>query len=148
MAKVSQENKPVYYTITELPLTESGKEKLIKNTAGYYKVNFLLIPLLILIFFWGWLYFSIFLAVTIIWNIVALKNQASAEKSMNKPATIITGKVTNKIKDEEVHIFFGPEEFDITYANPSFEIEVGDTISLYYSQKENGERGILLNVSR
>jgi hypothetical protein len=40
----------------------------------------------------------------------------------------------------------GAEEFNITYANPYRELQAWDRISLHYSQKENGERGMLIAI--
>lgn len=49
-----------FYTTVLLPLTDKDKRVIEKTIRNYYQVNFLLIPLLILIFFWGLVYFLIF----------------------------------------------------------------------------------------
>jgi hypothetical protein len=40
------------------------------------------------------------------------------------------------------------ECFEITYANVTFPVEVGDTVSLHYSQFDTKERGVLLDVKK
>jgi len=45
-------------------------------------------------------------------------------------------------------LFFGSEKFNVTYANITYPIEAGDTVSLHYSQFNSKQRGILLSVEK
>lgn len=151
MTKVYRETHSEHYSTIELPLTEGDKIKIKKDIARYYKVNLILVPLLILIFFWGVLYFTIFGALTLLWNVYAAQHENMAGKMLQHPKIVITGKITNKTKrpagdGNDTIIFLGPEEFNITYANPVVEMETGDMIDLHYSQRENGTRDILLKM--
>jgi hypothetical protein len=134
------------YQVTELPLTQEDIKKLGKTLSGSYKMNFLLVPLLIIIYFWGALYFAIFTAFVIICNIIFTRNYWSTQKELTKPKMVITGIVTEVRKNEEMIICFGNELFDITYANVTFPIDVGDLISIHYSKKEKNTKGQILNV--
>jgi len=111
-------------------------------------MNILLLPLLLIIYFWGALYFWIFAVFVIMCNIIFTKNYLSTQQEMTKFKIVITGIVTEIRKDEETIISFGDEQFDITYANATFPIEVNDMISIHYSKKENNTKGQILNVIR
>ena len=134
------------YQVTELPLTQEDINKLSKTLSGSYKMNILLLPLLVIIYFWGALYFGIFTAFVILCNIIFTRNYLSTQQELTKPKIVITGIVTEVRKNEETIICFGNEQFDITYANITFPIEVDDTISIQYSKKENNTKGQILNV--
>ncbi|HEX6431232.1 MAG TPA: hypothetical protein VF008_26260 [Niastella sp.] len=134
------------YKVTELPLTQEDINKLRKTLSDSYKMNILLLPLLVIIYFWGALYFGIFTAFVIICNVIFTKNYLSTQKELTKSKIVITGIVTEVRKNEETLICFGDEELDITYANVTFPIEVNDLISVHYSKKENNRKGQILNV--
>ena len=141
------------YTIRELPLTKEDKEKLKKDSSNHFAVNILLLPLLFIIFFWGTLYFSIFAVLTLLWNMYAIKVEHSTEKEMERSKMIITGKVTDKVKraagdSNDTIIFFGTEEYNITYVSDNLQIEINDIISLHYSQTGDGKRRMLLKIER
>jgi len=138
--------KSLSYTVTEAPLTQNDIEKLHKILSSSYQMNVLLLPLLVLIYFWGILYFALFSAFVIICNCIFTNNYLSTKHGLTLPKIVITGVVTNMKKDEEFILNFGSEEFDITYANSKCVIQVGDLVSIHYSKKENTSRGHLLNV--
>lgn len=138
-----------FYTAVLLPLTEKDKLVIEKTIKNHFKVNVLLLPLLVLIFFWGLVYFLIFFALVLAYNISAFYSIDKNERSLNNPKTILTGTITKKEPHgEEMIFFFGPERFDVTYANITYAIEVGDTVSLHYSQFNSKQRGILLGVEK
>ncbi len=139
-------NKSMPYQVTELPLTPEDINKLGKTLSNSYKMNILLIPLLVIIYFWGALYFWIFCTFVIICNIIFTRNYLSTQRELTRSKIVITGIVTEVNKNEETIICFGKEQFDITYANVTFPIEVDDTISIHYSKKENNTKGQILNV--
>jgi hypothetical protein len=137
--------------IEEMPLTTEDKKTLKKHSSNYYLINILLLPLLIVIYFWGVLYFSIFALLTILWNIYAVKKTRSLQQESARPKLVTTGRITNKITrpagdSHDTIIFLGAEEFNITYAMNDLQPDVGDTISLHYSQKVDGQRGVLLKI--
>lgn len=134
------------YTVTELPLTQEDINKLGKTLSGSYKMNILLLPLLVIIYFFGALFFGIFIAFVILCNVIFTKNYLSTQQELTKPKIVITGIVTEVRKNEETVIYFGNEQFDITYANVTFPIEVNDMIAVHYSKKENNTKGQILNV--
>ena len=136
----------MYYKVTELPLTQEDINKLRKTLSDSYKMNILLLPLLVIIYFWGTLYFGIFTAFVVICNVIFTKNYLSTQKELTKSKIVITGIVTEVRKNEETLICFGDEAFDITYVNVTFPIEVNDLISVHYSKKENNRKGQILNV--
>ena len=111
-------------------------------------MNILLLPLLVIIYFLGALYFGFFAAFVIICNIFFTRNYLSTQQELTKPKIVITGIVTEIRKNEETIVYFGKEQFDITYANVTFPIEVNDMISVHYSKKENNTKGQILNVVR
>ena len=141
-------NKSIPYKVTELPLTQEDLNKLGKTLSDSYKMNILLLPLLLIIYFWGALYFWIFAVFVIMCNIIFTKNYLSTQQEMTKFKIVITGIVTEIRKDEETIICFDNEQFDITYANATFPIKVNDMISIHYSKKENNTKGQILNVIR
>jgi len=150
------ENIDNYYTTAVLPLTEEDKQVIKKVIKNYYQVNVLLLPLLAIIFFWGLLYFVIFLIFVLWYNISAFSSIAKNEQSLDHPKIILTGKITKKESPGEEMVFYlGSERFDVTYANITYSIEVGDTVSLHYSQfniQQSGtltqQRGELLRVEK
>lgn len=143
------ENSNNFYTTVLLPLTDKDKQVIEKTIRNYYQVNILLIPLLILIFFWGLVYFLIFLAFVISYNLFAFYSISKDERSLANQKTVLTGRITKKEPPgEEMILFLGPERFDVTYANITYPIDVGDTISLSYSQLNSKDRGILLSVEK
>jgi hypothetical protein len=139
-------NKSIPYLVTELPLTQEDINKLGKTLSGSYKMNIILLPLLVIIYFWGALYFIIFTAFVIICNVIFTKNYLSTRQELTRSKIVITGIVTEVRKNKETIIYFGKEQFDITYANVTFPIEVNDVISIQYSKKENNIKGQILNV--
>ena len=146
MLEGTDANKLLSYTLTEVPLTQNDVEKLQEILSHSYQMNILLLPLLVLIYFWGILYFGIFAAFVIICNIIFTNNYLSTKHGLTKPKIVVTGIITNVRKNEETIINFGKEEFDITYANANFLMQVDDMISIHYSKKENNSRGHLLNI--
>lgn len=151
MTSLTPGNTTEYYTTEELPLTESDIEKLTKDISVSYKINLVLVPLLALIFLWGMLYFIIFFVFTVLCNVWVLKKALKEEEDLVRPKIIFTGIITNTIKrpvedSYDTIVYMGPEEFNITYANPYRELITGDRVSLHYSQKENGERGMLIAI--
>ena len=139
-------NKSMPYKVTELPLTKEDINKLGKTLSNSYKMNILLLPLLVIIYFWGALYFWIFMAFVIVCNVIFTRNYLSTQQELTRSKIVITGIVTEVRKNEERIVCFGNEEFDITYANVAFPIEVNDMISVQYSKKENNRKGQILNV--
>jgi hypothetical protein len=142
-----------YYTKTEIPLTEADIEILKKSISVGYEINIVLVPLLALIFFWGMLYFIIFFVFTVLCNVLVIRKGMKEEEDLVRPKIIFTGTITHTIKRpvEDSYdriVFMGPEEFNITYANPYCELVTGDIVSLHYSQKENGQKGMLIAVER
>lgn len=140
-----------YYTVTELPLTSVDKEKIEKDITIYFKLNILLIPLLILIFFWGWIYALIFGTLVLAWNLYAIKHQTTAQKNSELAKIIFTGRVTKMEHvpsgdSTDTILYLGTESFNITYANTHLKIATGDLVSLHYSQNEKGERKLLLSI--
>lgn len=143
------ENLNGSYTILLLPLTEEDKLVIKKAIKPYYQVNFLLLPLLVLIYFFGLWYFLIFLVLVLLYNISAFYSIKENEGSLNNQKTILTGKITQKEPPGDgTFIYLGPERFDVSYVNIAFPIEVGDTVSLHYSQFNIKKRGILLRVEK
>jgi hypothetical protein len=143
------ENVNNSYTTVLLPLTEKDKVVIEKTIKNHYEVNILLLPLLVLIFFWGLVYFLIFLFLVLAYNISAFYSIRKHERSLNNQKTVLIGRITQKEPPgEEIIFFFGPERFDITYANITYPIEVGDMVSLHYSQFNSKQRGILLSVEK
>jgi hypothetical protein len=139
-------NRSMPYQVTESPLTPEDINKLGKTLSGSYKMNILLLPLLVIIYFWGTLYFGIFFVFVILCNILFTRNYWSTQQELTKPKMIITGIVTEITKNEETIIYFGNERFDITYANVTFPIAVDDMVSIHYSIKENNTKGQILQV--
>jgi hypothetical protein len=151
MTSLTPGNTNEYYTAEELPLTEADIEKLKKGISVSYKINLVLVPLLALIFFWGILYFIIFFLFTVLCNILVFRKAMKEEEDLRRPKIVFTGPITNKIKrpvedSYDTIVYMGAEEFNITYANPYRELQAWDRISLHYSQKENGERGMLIAI--
>lgn len=139
------ENIDNYYTTAVLPLTEDDKQVIKKVIKNYYQVNVLLLPLLAIIYFWGLWYFLIFLTFVLWYNISAFSSIAKNELSLDNPKIILTGKITKKEPPGEEMVFYlGPERFDVTYANITYSIEVGDTISLHFSQFNIKQKGVLI----
>jgi hypothetical protein len=148
MSEPVETNRSVPYQVTELPLTQEDINKLSKTLSGSYKMNILLLPLLVIIYFWGALYFGIFLAFVILCNIIFTRNYWSAQQQLTKPKMVITGVVSEITKNEETMIYFGKEQFDITYANVTFPIAIDDLISIHYAIKENNTKGQILQVEK
>ena len=140
------ENRSMPYKVTELPLSQEDINKLDKTLWGSFKMNILLLPLLVIIYFWGALYFGIYTVLVIICNLIFTQNYLSTQQALTKSKIVITGIVTEVRKDEETIIYFGNEQFDITYANVTFPIEVNDMLSIQYSKKENNTKGQILHV--
>lgn len=134
------------YILTEMPLIEDDIEKLNTLLSNSYKMNILLLPLLVIILFWGLLYFSAFAAFVLICNIFFTKAYFSTKRELLNSKIVITGIVSSIYKNEETIINFGSERFDITYANVKFPIRVNDSISIHYAMTEKGTRGHLLKI--
>ena len=77
------ENANNLYTTVLLPLTEKDKLVIEKTIKNHYQINVLLLPLLVLIYFWGLVYFLIFLAVVLAYNISAFYSINKHEVSLN-----------------------------------------------------------------
>lgn len=155
MPDQSYENVNNFYTTVLLPLTEEDKQVIKREIKNQYQANILLLPLLALILFWGLWYFLCFLIFVLWYNIAAFLGVQKNELSLNNPKTILTGEITKKEPPGDgLIVFLGPERFELTYANITFPVEVGDTVSLHYSRfnvKQNGnakQRGILLKVEK
>ncbi len=147
------EQNSQYYTTTELPLTEADLEILKKSISVSYEINIVLVPLLALIFFWGMLYFIIFFVFTLLCNVLVIRKAMREEEDLQRPKIIFTGTITNTLKRQvedsyDTIVFMGPEEFNITYANPYIELVAGDRVALHYSQKENRQKGMLIAVEK
>ncbi|WP_370995446.1 hypothetical protein [Mucilaginibacter sp. RCC_168] len=144
-----------FYTTVLMPLTEEDKQVIKKEIKNQYKGNVLLLPLLVLSFFLGLWYFLFFLILMLLYNIYAIYSIKENELSLNNPKTILTGKITQKEPPGDgLIIYLGPSRFDLTYANITYPVEVGDTVLLHYSrfdskQKLNiKQKGILLKVEK
>ena len=146
MCENSDTNESLSYTITEVPLTQDDINKLHKILSSCYQMNFLLLPLLICIFFWGVLYFGIFLVFVIICNGVFTNNYFATAHGLTQSKIVVTGVVTSVWNSEEMNINFGSEKFDITYANVKFLIKINDKVAIHYSKKEDNSRKHILNV--
>jgi hypothetical protein len=149
------ENVNSFYTTELLPLTEADKQIIKKEIKNQYQGNALLLPLLVLGFFLGLWYFLFFLALALLYNIYAFYSIKENELSLNNPKTILTGKITNKEPPGDgLIIYLGPSRFDLTYANITYPIDVGDTVSLHYSRFNSKQtpnvkqKGILLRVEK
>jgi hypothetical protein len=143
------ENANSIYTTVLLPLTAEDKQVIKKTIKNYDQANNLLIPLLILVFFLGLWYFIISLILVILYNVLAYSTNKKNEQSLNNPKFVLTGKITKKEPPGDgTFIYLGQECFEITYANATFPVEVGDTVSLHYSQFDTKERGVLLDVEK
>lgn len=149
------ENINSFYTMVLLPLTEEDKQVIKKEIKNQYRGNVLLLPLLILSFFLGLWYFLFFLILVLLYNIYTFYSIKENELSLNNPKTILIGKITQKEPPGDgLIIYLGQSRFDLTYANITYSIEVGDTVSLHYSrfnskQKLNTkQKGILLKVEK
>ncbi|WP_343303056.1 hypothetical protein AAHN97_15995 [Chitinophaga niabensis] len=137
------------YTTTLLPLTEADKQVIKKAIKPYYQVNFILIPVLAVVFFFGLWYFLIFLTLVVCYNLFAFSSIKKNELSLSNPKTILTGEITKKEPPGDgTFIYFGQERFELTYANITYPVEVGDKVSLHYSQFNANQRGILLSVEK
>lgn len=79
------------YTVTEAPLTITDKIKLRKSLLGAFKMNILLVPFLIILFFWGWLYFGIFAVFEVGCNIVFMMNYSAIKQQLNNSKQVFTG---------------------------------------------------------
>ncbi len=135
--------------IENAPLTEEDKNVIKKAIKSYYQANFILIPILAVAFFFGLWYFLIVLILVLSYNIFAFSSIKKNELSLNHPKTILTGKITLKEPPGDgTFIYLEEERFELTYANITFPIEVGDTVSLHYSQFNVNQRGILLGVEK
>ena len=153
MTGAPREWQSEYYTKKELPLTEADISVLKKSISVSYKINLVLVPLLALIFFWGMLYFVVFFVFTVLCNVLVIRKAMKEEQDLVRPKIIFTGTITNTIKrpledSYDTIVFMGPEEFDITYAKPYCELATGHIASLHYSQKGNGQKGMLIAVER
>jgi len=147
------ENVNNFYTTELLPLTEADKQVIKKEIKNQYQGNALLLPLLVLGFFLGLWYFLFFLTLALLYNIYAFYSINKNELSLNNPKTILTGKITKKEPPGDgLIIYLGPSRFDLTYANITFPVEVGDTVSLHYSRfnskqtSDVKQKGTLLRV--
>lgn len=129
-------------------LTDEDQQAIKKDINTCWSVNILLVPLAVLIFFWGIPYFMVFLVFTIGYNIFAFRLSNKKELSLTNPKIIWTGKVTQSMPStgDGIVIFVGKKQIDLTYGKIPRPIELGDTISLHYSQMPGGEPGILLKV--
>lgn len=149
MSDQPYENLNNFYTTAFLSLTEKDKLVIEKTIKSYYQVNILLLPLLVSFYFFGLVYFFIFLILVLAYNISAFYSIRKHKLSLNHQKTVLTGTITQKEPPgEEMILFFGPERFDVTYANITFPVEVGDTVSLHYSQFNIKQRDILLSVEK
>lgn len=146
MTENTKLNNSSPYTVTEAPLTDADIAKLRKTMAGAYKLNLLLVPLLMLLFFWGLLYFGIFAVFVIGCNVIFTKNYKTTEQQLTMPKIVFTGLVTRLSGGEEMITHFGTETLDITYANVLFEIKVNDLVSVHYSKNSNNSKGQILDV--
>ncbi|SHE76677.1 hypothetical protein [Pedobacter caeni] len=137
------------YTTTLVPLTAEDKQVIKKAISTYYKPNIILLPLLVVCFFFGIWYLLFWLALVIWYNISAFSSIKKNERSLDQPKMILTGKITKKEPPgEEMVIFLGGERFDITYANVTFPLEVDDLVAIHYSQFDDKKRGELLSVEK
>lgn len=135
--------------IENAPLTEEDKQVIKKAIKPYYQANLLLLPILAIVFFFGLWYFLFFAILVVCYNIFAFSSIKKNELSLNNPKTILTGEITQKEPPGDgTFIYFGQERFELTYANITYPIEVGDTVSLHYSQFNVNQRGILLSVEK
>lgn len=148
MDKDTETTKLLPYSITELPLTNIDIDKLKKIQAASYKMNILLLPLLVIIFFWGIIFFVIFLALVIICNLVFTSNYNSINHQLANPKIVVTGTISKIIEVDGTVIYFGDERFEITYANANFPMQVNDIISIHYAKKEDNTRGNILYVEK
>jgi hypothetical protein len=150
MSEQNSDTPPNYEVTESSPLSDEDILKIKKDINTHYSVNILLIPLLIIIYFWGFLFFFIFLIFVLWYNISASFTVAKRQASLNNPKLIFTGKVASKSRpgEDELVVYFGTERFDLTYANTRLPIEIGDILSLHYSQLTGGEKGILLKVEK
>ena len=117
-----------------------------KAVSNTYKANILLLPLLVVMYFWGILYFTAFAAFVIICNISFTKNYLSLTYGLTQNKIVITGTVTDVRKDDETIVSIGDNDFDITYANADFIIKSGDKVAIHFSKKQNNSRGQLLTI--
>jgi hypothetical protein len=90
---------------------------------------------------------------TLLWNIYAIKVRHSTRKEITRPKIIITGKITDKAErlsgdSNDTIIFFGTEEFNITYVSEKLQVEINDIISLHYSQTGTGGKRMLLKMEK
>lgn len=153
MTSKSGERHNEYYMKKEFPLSEADIEILKKSISVSYEINIVLVPLLALILFWGMLYFIIFFVFTVLCNVLVIRKAMKEEEDLARPKIVFTGTITNTIKrpvedSYDTIVFMGPEEFNITYANPYCELVTRDLASLHYSKKENGQKGMLISVER
>ncbi|KIO75985.1 hypothetical protein TH53_17610 [Pedobacter lusitanus] len=149
MTDPTSENLNIPYTTVLLPLTEEDKQVIEKELKNTYQGNFLLLPLLVLFYFFGLYYFLFILIIVLIYNIFSFSSTKKNELSLNNPKIILTGKITKKEPPGDgLFVFMGQEKFELTYANITYPIEVGDTVSLHYSQFDTTLRGILLGVEK
>lgn len=138
-----------FYTTTLAPLSTEDKEVIKKAISTYYKPNIFLLPLLVICYFFGLWYFLFWLTLVVWYNFSAFSSIKKNEGSLDHPKIILNGQITKKEPPgEEVIIFLGWERFDITYANVTFPIEVGNTVAIHYSQFDGKERGALLKVEK
>lgn len=149
MPDQQSENTNSIYTTVLLPLTAEDEQVIKKDIKNQNQGNILLLPLLALFFFLGLWYFLFALVLVVLYNLSAWYSIKKNELSLNNPKTILTGRITQKEPPGDgTIIYIGRERFDITYANVTYPIEVGDTVSLHYSQFNNKQRGILLSVEK
>jgi hypothetical protein len=149
MPDQSNENLNKYYTTIFSPLTEKDKLVIEKTIRNHYQINVLLLPLLVLIFFWGLTYFYIFLILVLSYNLSAFYSIRKIRRSLHHQKMVLRGRITQKEPPgEEMILFFGRERFDLTYANITYSLEVGDAISIHYSQFNAKQRGVLLSVEK
>jgi hypothetical protein len=151
MTDTVEENNKSACTVVQLPLTEDDITQLEKAIAGQYAINLLLIPLLLIIFFWGLVYFGIFLGFVVLCNIMIMRASSNKEADFNRPKIVFTGTITNKIERsvgerDYTIIFLGTEEFDIAHAKLQQQPAIGDIVSLHYTQDAAGERRTLIAV--
>jgi hypothetical protein len=108
MPDLFYENANSHYTTVLLPLTAKDKEVIKKTIKNYYQANYLLIPLLILVFFLGLWYFIISLILVILYNVSVFSTNKKNEQSLNNPKFILSGKITKKEPPGDgTFIYFG-----------------------------------------
>lgn len=143
------ENANNSYTISVRPLTATDQLVIKKAIKPHYQILWILLPLWVMAFFFGWWYFIPCLALLVLYIISAVSTTQKYERSLAYPKIILTGKITRKEPPGDgTFVYLGQEVFELSYVKINCSIEPGDTIVLHYSQYDNGKRGILLSVEK